>query len=379
MGKKMIIKGVGSLLAKRLKTDKAGQSTGVYEVVTLGTLQNLKIDLNVELEDIFGGDGLFAIDTLVKSKSIEVTATDAKLDLAQLQLMLGSDVREGEESYVWVLNEQKVPTSAGVIDLTWGNTVYNNGEDLQIRLKDDNTLFTKVATSSVGKGQFYVDTTSATKAYTVLKSKSGGVDLDVTLPTVSGVAVTYDVDKETISFNGTATATASKDFEFTYVKGGTTTTETITVAIASGDTAIMIANALKTAIEGSADKSVASEYTITTNGGIRVLVHSDYGSGEGSEFLLNYKRVTKVDVFNIIAEDVPFPVHVVHHGSFLQKDGTWQGIETELYQCRAKGTFSLDATRNTASSQQIMLQVLDPERADGKLGTIKRFTSDKKA
>ncbi|WKL02755.1 hypothetical protein Q0F98_02310 [Paenibacillus amylolyticus] len=56
-------------MAKRLPADPMG----AIEVVTLGTLQDLKIDLNVELEDIFGGDGLFAIDVLVKSKSIEVS------------------------------------------------------------------------------------------------------------------------------------------------------------------------------------------------------------------------------------------------------------------------------------------------------------------
>lgn len=382
MGKKMIIKGVGSLLAKRLKTDRTGQSTGIYEVVTLGTLQNLKIDLNVELEDIFGGDGLFAIDTLVKSKSIEVTATDAKLDLAQLQLMLGSGVNEGVEDYVWVLNEQKIPSSSGVISLTYGNTVFNNGEDLQVRLKDNNTLFTEVKSLPVGKSQFYVDKTSSTTAYTTFRSKTGGVNLSATLPVggISGITgFSFDVDAESISFTGTSTTTATKTFTFTFTKGSSSQTEDIDVSVDSGDTASVLAQKLADAITASVSKIVSNEYDVTVRGGVAVKVHSDYGSGEGQEFLINYKRISKVDVFNIIAEDVPFPVRVVHHGSFLQKDGTWEGIETELYQCRAKGTFSIDATRNTASSQQVMLQVLDPERADGKLGTIKRFTSDKKA
>ena len=37
----MIIKGVGTFMAKRLKED------GGVEVITLGTLQNLRIDMNV--------------------------------------------------------------------------------------------------------------------------------------------------------------------------------------------------------------------------------------------------------------------------------------------------------------------------------------------
>lgn len=67
----------------------------------------------MELEDIFGGDGLFAIDVLVKSKSIEVSATDAKFDLDAIQLMMGSTVQEQVKSYVWVLNEQST-VAAGV-------------------------------------------------------------------------------------------------------------------------------------------------------------------------------------------------------------------------------------------------------------------------
>jgi hypothetical protein len=80
-------------------------------------------------------------------------------------------------------------------------------------------------------------------------------------------------------------------------------------------------------------------------------------------------------VVDILVDEVPFPVHVIHHGSFLQKDGTFAGLETELYSCQAKGAFSIDAQRASASATNVQLQILDPERADGKLGSIKRYSS----
>jgi hypothetical protein len=62
----------------------------------------------------------------------------------------------------------------------------------------------------------------------------------------------------------------------------------------------------------------------------------------------------------------------------LQKDSTYAGIETELYSCIANGQLSIDAARSTASASEVALKIIDPERADGKIGTIKRYTSTTK-
>lgn len=262
----MIIKGVGTFMAKRLLEN------GGAEVVTLGTLQSLRIDLNTEIEDIFGGDGLFSIDTLVRSKSIEITATDAKFDLAALQLMMGSSLKTGVQDTLWVLGEQGelVAGLSGIADVAkftprFADTAVG---DFAVRLKDSNRLLKTVAFST-------------------------GVE-----PGVGEVM-----------------------------------------------------------INPSTGEIICAEAMV------------------GSEIVFNYKRSETVDMVEILADEVPFPVHVVHHGSFLQKDGTYQGVETELYAARARGTFSIDAQRAAASASAVTLTVLDPERVDGKLGTIKRYTS----
>lgn len=283
MSKKMIIKGVGQFLAKRASKDGNG-----LEVITLGNMQDLKINLNVEMEDIFGGDGLFAIDTLVKSKSIEITATDAKFDLSALQLMMGSSLQEQKQDYVYVLGEQKLLTSGSLdrktpgtnvaaCDVDYGDTLYNGG-NFAVRLKDSNRLLKQVALSS------------------------------------------------------SASPEADEFMVETYTEGGKTAT--------------------------------------------RLILSS---SALNEDVVFNYQRIETVDVVDILIDEVPFPVHVVHHGSFLQKDGSYAGIETELFSCIAKGSFTIDAARSTASTSAISLSVIDPERADGKLGSVKRFVSQKKS
>jgi hypothetical protein len=268
--KKMIIKGVGNFLVKMYN-----EALGGEEIVTLGTLQDLKITLNTEIDDIFGGDGLFAIDTLVKSKSIEVTATDAKFDLNTLKLMNGNSGATGsDDEYVWVLNEMvKADATSGEVSLV-------------------KATFPSLASLATF-------TLHATPDFMIREKVSGKLYVEA------------------------ATAVAGTSYEF---------------------------------------DDVAKTLTFT-------------GADKGKEFIISFKRSdSSVDVYALLKDEVPFAVHVIHSGVYVQKDGSKAGIETELYQCRAKGAFTIDAARATASTSSVSLTVLDPERSDKRLGTIKRFT-----
>lgn len=246
----MIIKGVGTMLAKRICAD------GSPELLTLGTLQDLRITMSVDVDEIFGGDGLFAIDTIVTRKGIEIVGTDASFDLNAVSLMMGSTLEKGTTN-IWVLNE--------------------------------------LAT---------VEDVSGTPTIAVEHIVSGN-----------------DVD----------------------------------ISVRSAESNLVIAGAF-TGVGGSA----------ITGAGLSALV--------GKQVYVAYKRqVTDATWTDIMADEVPFPVHIIHHGSFQQKDGTFQGVETELYTCQAKGAFSIDAQRATASTSAVELQVIQPTIGK-KLGTIKRFT-----
>lgn len=244
--RKMIVKGVGTMMAKRICPD------GRPELITCGTLQDLRIDMSVEIDEIFGGDGMFAIDTLVTNKSIELAATDASFDLNAVSLMMGSQLESGATT-IWALNELTEVDENGDITTEYEIAAGTNG-DISVRLADTNLVL---------PGPF------------------------------SGA--------------------------------------------------------------GSNEISVPAGYA-------------------GKQVYVSYKReVQDATWSDIMADQVPFPIHVIHHGSFQQKDGTFQGIETELYACQAKGTFSIDVQRSAASTSAIELQVIQPEHSR-KLGTIKRFT-----
>lgn len=272
MAKRMIIKGVGTFMAKRYAKDNTA------EVITLGKLTDLKIDLNVELEDIFGGDGLFAIDTLVKSKSIEITATDARFDLNALELMMGSKVEEGVDSTLWVLEEMATVAPDEVGSPTCGEVTPKYAD-----------------TVASGANEFHDFDTDSWQVH--LKDSNKLMSIVTSVPS-SATEVQWDDTKKKLIF------------------------------------------------------------------------HKDV---VGQDVIFNYRRTDTVDMVAILAEEVPFPVSVVHHGVFIQKDGVKRGIETELYACRARGNFSINAARKTAATSQVSLVIIDPERPDGRLGTIKRF------
>lgn len=278
MAKKMIIKGVGTMMAKVY--DRAGNGA---EVITLGTLQDLRITMNTEIDDIFGGDGMFAIDTLVRNKAIEITATDAKFDLDAVRLMMGSTVSEQIDSYVWVIGEQ----------------------------------------------QTLVEGTNGTEPVAVCPLEFGG----------------NDVEENTIYYD----------------PGFVVRTK--------------ISNKLYKEVPFESDKTPGVGQFMYDKTEGKLYFAPDM---VGEDVVVNYRRKEVVDIADLLIDEIPFPVHVIHHGSFLQKDNTYAGIETELFCCRAQGQFSINAARATASASEVSLRVIDPERADGRIGTIKRYQSTRR-
>lgn len=263
----MIIKGVGRFMARKMVN---GVPTS--EVIDCGRLQSLRFTFNVEMEDIFGGDGLFAFDQLLKNKSIEVVATDAQFDLNMMALAMGGSVSELSESStgnIWTLGEQK---TAKIVSPATAPTI---------------TLSGKVATG----GGITVKEFSTNKLYA-----SGA----------TAAAGTYEIDN-------------------------------------------------------------SGEATVLT------FVAAD----AGKDFIINYEKEINVgSVYDMFINDTPFPVTVVHQGVFTQKDGTKQGIQIELYSCIASGSVTIDESRRTASAHEVTLKLIDPERADGKVGRITRFTGN---
>jgi hypothetical protein len=348
MAKKMIIKGVGNFLTKRYKADGTGA-----EIVTLGSLQDLKITLTTEIDDIFGGDGIFAIDTLVKSKSIEVTATDAKFDLNTLRLMNGdAGTMLDTDKYLWILNEQHV---VGATTYAKKRLAITNGANA------DGDI-----TVTIGATPYTVAVLSGDSELAIASAIAADPTLaGVFTMTVLDDVVTFQAKAKNIVTGAVTVSGQGVTGVGTNVQDGTGTTKTITL----DNSASAIANSITVR-----NKTTNKEVTFTNASGVLTL----NGVMDDDNVLCSYKKtdnsLTADDFYDILSDSVPFPVHVIHNGVFVQKDGTKAGVETELYQCRAKGAFTIDATRATASTSSVSLTVLDPERADKRLGTIKRFT-----
>lgn len=342
--KKMIIKGAGKFMAK---------IPGCDELITLGHMTNMRLDIQLEMVDIEGGDTAAPIDTLLRKKVIDITAEDAKFDLNLVRLVLGSKLREGVSGLPYELKNQSL-------------TAVDNGGSIEVSVT--NNILTghsapKVQAFNQSIGAFVAasDIMVNGKNITFASGVSQGDEVIIYYP-VSASAIDPDgfvwvlEEKHDIKgglitlnyplFGGTLGSSSSK-------------TEHVSVRLTKENKLLKKVSGTPAKDEYSVDPATGE---ITFNSYI-----------EGDQVYVNYKRPEVVDVMAIGSKDFPLTVHVVHDGQFEQKDGTVQGYQTELYACRVKSNFTLDAARQTAATHSVTLTVIDPERSDERLGSIKRY------
>lgn len=264
----MIIKGAGELFTY------AKDASGLILPKFFGKqFSSSKFDFKVDVEKIFGGDGLFPIDNLLKSKELDVSLENAEFDLYQLSTFLGAEVTLADvDAEVWVMGEVAKPAAA--------------------------------------------------------------------------------VDPAT-------TTTVDLGFKATYVTGSLGAR----YRDGSGNLTV-VANAA----------AVTAKGMVSVDAGVVTYFTGAEGDG-GKEIILYYKRTVTADTVPIMIDDEPMILGFVQQGKFRQKDNTVQAFEVEIYAAQPNGTFTIDGKRRAASTHGINLSVVDSDRADGKLGEIKRFVA----
>jgi len=257
--KSIVINGVGTMFAKNKDNNK---------LVALGTLQTLKFDFSYSEDPVYGGDGLYPIDTVTKEQNVTVTATSAKFDLNILRLATGADIfaGTGSDAYRWVLNKIGTVKKVGddcVIDISGEGNVFTLDPSFSIMLMETGESLDEIATGNPTATQFKYDSTAK-----------------------------------------------------------------------------------------------------------KLFFHS---SLENKNVMYSFKVSADVTVAEGKKTSLPIPVTIIHQGSFKQKDGTFQGVETEIKLAKASGTFTVDFARATASASTITLNLIDPEDGTCRLWTMKRF------
>ncbi|QNR70426.1 hypothetical protein IAQ67_28330 (plasmid) [Paenibacillus peoriae] len=336
--KKMLIKGAGKFMAK---------IPGCDELITLGTMNNMRLDIQLDMQDVEGGDSSVALDTILRKKTIDITAEDAKFDLNMFRLVLGSKLREGVNGSAYkmvgetvtlpstapftvALSEKSVGTPAATAFL-------NNQAGQQLTITHDAGANTVEIVGGVTGGEtVYISYAVATSA-----DKDGYVWVIEEKHVVEGGQITLGFGTTLFAEDGNKTKHIS-------IRG------------------LKSNKLLKQVATGTPGEH---EYKVDpTTGVVTFNTHM-----EKADIYVNYKRSEVVDVLDISTKDFPLTVSVVHDGLFNQTDESIQGFQTELYTCRVKSNFTLDAQRQQASTHSVTLTVIDSERADGKLGTIKRY------
>jgi hypothetical protein len=280
----------------------------------------------------------------LRKKTIDITAEDAKFDLNMVRLVLGSKLREGVtgDTYKFV-SETATVGAGGEITLSQPSIA----SPAPTVRKDTATGLLVTATHNVGAN--------------TLTITAGAADGDTVFITYA-IATVADVDgyvwvleeKHTVK-NGKITL----GFGSTLFSDNGNKTKHISVRALKDNKLIKQVSAAPAELEYMVD-ALNGEITFNSN-------------MEGVDVYANYKRTEVVDVLAISTKDFPLTVSVVHDGLFEQKDGSLQGYQTELYSCRVKSNFTLDAQRQQASTHSVTLTVIDGERVDSQLGTIKRY------
>lgn len=343
--KKMIIKGAGKFMAK---------IPGCDDLITLGHMTNMRLDIQLDMVDIEGGDTSVPIDTLLRKKVIDITAEDAKFDLNMVRLVLGAKLREGVSGLSYEQKNESLTASddgTGVITVTVTDPILTSSGAPEVQVYNQTT------------GAFVADEnyTVNSQEITFTSGVGDGDEVVVYYP-VSSSSIDPDgfiwVLEERHDIKGDMITLKNPLFGGSL---GTSTSKTDHVSIR-----LLKENKLLKKVSGT---PAEDEYNIDPDTG-EVTFNSYL---EGEQVYVNYKRPEVVDVMDIGSKDFPLTVHVVHDGQFEQKDGSVQGYQTELFSCRVKSNFTLDAARQTAATHSVTLTVIDPERSDDKLGSIKRY------
>lgn len=343
--KKMIIKGAGKFMAK---------IPGCDDLITLGSMTNMRLDIQLDMVDIEGGDTTAPIDTLLRKKVIDITAEDAKFDLNMVRLVLGSKLREGVSGLPYELKNESVTASddgTGVISVTVSNPILTSSGAPKVQ------AFNQTSGNFVPASDISVSGSKAT-----LASGAAAGDTIVVYYPVSASSIDPDgflwVLEEKHDING-GSITLKYPLFGGSLGSASSKTEHVSVRLTREN------KLLKKVTSNPAE----NEYVIDPATG--EITFNSYLEGE--QVYVNYKRPEVVDVMAIGAKDFPLTVTVVHDGQFEQKDGSIQGYQIELFACRVKSNFTLDAARQTAATHSVTLTVIDPERSDERLGSIKRY------
>lgn len=343
--KKMIIKGAGKLMTK---------IPGCDELVTLGHMNNMRLDIQLDMVDIEGGDTSVPLDTLLRKKVIDITAENAKFDLNLVRLVLGSKIREGISGLAYEMKNESVTAVAGT-----GSEV--TATILQAAMTGSGAPDVQVFNQTAGA---FVDVSKVSVAGTTVTVLSGAVAGDT-------LVIHYPVASSAINPDGFLWELEEKHdinssiitLKYPLFGGalGSASSRTEHVSVRH-----VKENKLLKKVTGT---PAEDEYVIDPATG--EITFNSYLEGE--QVYVNYKRPEVIDITDFGAKDFPLTVYVVHDSKYEQKDGSIQGIQIELYACRVKSNFTLDAQRQTAATHSVTLTVIDPERSDDRLGTMKRY------
>lgn len=158
-------------------------------VVNMMTMQDMGIEISSEMSDIFGGDGLYALDSFISKKDATFKFTEAKMSMNYITASQGSAINEKP---VLFIDEVVTVGSDGTATLSNDNI---EEDSIFAYTTDDKGISTAVAFTfdSAAKTIKFTDADLIDKKVTVSYRYGGGADASGTTVKTVDVPGYYEI------------------------------------------------------------------------------------------------------------------------------------------------------------------------------------------
>ena len=351
------------------------------EVLTISKQESAQWTFTYDQTDVKGGEGLDAFDSFETGRAQSVTFVDNVFDVRQLEVATGKKPVYALSVPIVEFNEgYTIPAAPG--PYTVSTAFHPTTIDTSVRVKFDNledfapvppalTAITEItgATWTIGDA---VDVrltavlasgiescASAILTHTVVAATAA---LQIVLPSN---ALTTPVGLPLMDVNELAGFNV-------YLDDGVAEYKCNAAPLPAGSTYLLPATPGAGLSSPDATPTKTGQYTVAS--GVITFSAADAAKLISIDYAWTTSAsVAECTVVDILTNCLRGFLRGVWRVNFRSSDGSMRGLEMDIFKCKYTGDYTLDITRTDASKPSMKFDVMDPERADGKVVGWKIF------
>jgi len=333
--------------------------------------------------DVMGGDDLDIYETFETSRAQSVTFNETRFDVRQLEPVTGKRAVEQLNVPIVQLDEGfNIPDAPGPYTHTLAFATSAEDDTIRIRFGSDWEDMAPVPTNFSDAGNVAEDGTGATFAL------GDAIDIRITAVLTSGIeSVATTVFTHTMVANGDlivtvpetvlTTPTGMPAYDVNELEGFNIYIDVNAAgeALDNGATPVPAGTAYTLLDTGAAAipdavPTVSGQYTVSS--GVITFAAADASKEALVDYIWRTSSTTpEATVVDILKNCLRNFVRCIWRVDFRAQDGSTKGMEVDIYKMKYTGDYTIELSRDAASTHSMEFKILDPERADKKLLSVK--------